>query len=68
MALTGVAVVLSVVGAAWAASSPWCDERQTIVHLFEWKWADVASECEDVLGPAGFCGVQVRRAAPAPSG
>ena len=29
------------------------------VHLFEWKWADVASECETVLGPAGFRAVQV---------
>ena len=29
------------------------------VHLFEWKWNDVASECESVLGPAGFAAVQV---------
>lgn len=29
------------------------------VHLFEWKWADVAAECERVLGPHGFAGVQV---------
>jgi alpha-amylase len=29
------------------------------VHLFEWKWTDIASECETVLGPAGFTAVQV---------
>jgi len=29
------------------------------VHLFEWKWPDIARECETVLGPAGFAAVQV---------
>mmetsp|Transcript_26528 Transcript_26528/g.70977 ORF Transcript_26528/g.70977 Transcript_26528/m.70977 type:complete len:653 (+) Transcript_26528:96-2054(+) len=29
------------------------------VHLFEWKWDDVAKECEDFLGPKGFTAVQV---------
>jgi alpha-amylase len=29
------------------------------VHLFEWKWTDIATECERVLGPAGFTAVQV---------
>ena len=29
------------------------------VHLFEWRWADVAAECETVLGPAGFAAVQI---------
>lgn len=29
------------------------------VHLFEWRWADVAAECETVLGPAGFRAVQI---------
>lgn len=29
------------------------------VHLFEWPWTDVASECETVLGPLGYRGVQV---------
>ncbi len=31
----------------------------TIVHLFEWRWTDVARECEVWLGPRGFKGVQV---------
>jgi alpha-amylase len=30
-----------------------------VVHLFEWKWTDIAAECELVLGPAGFKAVQV---------
>lgn len=29
------------------------------VHLFEWRWPDVAAECESVLGPAGYAAVQV---------
>jgi alpha-amylase len=29
------------------------------VHLFEWKWNDIATECESVLGPAGYAAVQV---------
>lgn len=33
--------------------------RSVIVHLFEWKWSDVANECEVFLGPNGFGGVQV---------
>ena len=31
----------------------------TAVHLFDWRWDDIASECESVLGPAGFKAVQV---------
>lgn len=30
-----------------------------VVHLFEWKWTDVATECETVLGPSGVAAVQV---------
>lgn len=30
-----------------------------VVHLFEWRWTDIAAECESVLGPAGFKAVQV---------
>ncbi len=29
------------------------------VHLFEWKWSDIARECETFLGPKGFSAVQV---------
>ncbi|XP_076311371.1 alpha-amylase-like isoform X1 [Tachypleus tridentatus] len=46
------------------AASPWhhnncAGNREAIVHLFEWKWTDVAKECERFLGPMGFCGVQI---------
>ena len=34
--------------------------HDAIVHLFEWKWNDIAKECEQFLGPVGFGGVQVR--------
>ncbi len=33
--------------------------RTVMVHVFEWKWNDIASECETVLGPKGFSAVQV---------
>ncbi|XP_055837480.1 alpha-amylase A-like [Episyrphus balteatus] len=33
--------------------------RNTIVHLFEWKWKDIAQECEDFLAPNGYGGVQL---------
>jgi len=29
------------------------------VHLFEWSWADVATECEEWLAPKGFTAVQI---------
>lgn len=33
--------------------------RSGIVHLFEWKWNDIARECENFLAPNGFAGVQI---------
>lgn len=30
-----------------------------IVQLFEWKWSDIANECETFLDPKGFGGVQI---------
>merc|ERR1719315_971358 len=35
------------------------DQKQAIVHLFEWPWDTIAQECEEILGPKGFCGAQV---------
>ena len=29
------------------------------VHLFEWRWSDIAKECEAFLGPAGVSAVQI---------
>ena len=31
----------------------------TLVHLFEWTWADIATECETYLGPNGYRAVQI---------
>lgn len=30
-----------------------------IVHLFEWRFDDIAKECEQFLGPKGYAGIQV---------
>ena len=29
------------------------------VHLFEWRWSDISTECTSRLGPAGYRAVQV---------
>lgn len=44
---------LGLLGSAQAQS------RTAFVQLFEWKWTDVAKECETFLGPKGFAAVQV---------
>lgn len=36
------------------------ENRTAIVHLFEWKWQDIANECENFLAPNGYAGVQVK--------
>lgn len=33
--------------------------RDVMVHLFEWRWKDIAKECEQFLAPMGYAGVQV---------
>jgi alpha-amylase len=33
--------------------------RTAFVQLFEWKWTDIARECETYLGPRGFAAVQI---------
>jgi alpha-amylase len=33
--------------------------RTVFVQLFEWKWTDIALECEQWLGPHGFAAVQI---------
>ncbi len=38
---------------------PTTTARTVFVHLFEWKWADIAQECENFLGPMGYSAVQV---------
>ncbi|HWV15768.1 MAG TPA: alpha amylase C-terminal domain-containing protein [Cellvibrio sp.] len=33
--------------------------KTAFVHLFEWQWTDIASECENHLGPDGYSAVQI---------
>lgn len=40
-------------------SQPEPPARTVFVHLFEWRWTDIAQECENFLGPRGFAAVQV---------
>ncbi|XP_026327369.1 alpha-amylase 1-like [Hyposmocoma kahamanoa] len=52
-------LLLTAVAAAVAYHTPnYVAGRSTMVHLFEWKWDDIADECERFLGPHGFGGVQ----------
>ncbi|KAI8797778.1 C-type lectin domain family 4 member E [Biomphalaria glabrata] len=51
--------VLAIHVALSAFTDPHCiGGRDGIVHLFEWRWNDIAAECERFLGPYGFCAVQ----------
>ena len=58
-----LAFVLCCLLALHTASAQWwpqCwDGRRAIVHLFEWRWGDIADECERYLQYNGYCGVQV---------
>ncbi len=36
------------------------DDRRAIVQLFEWKFVDIAHECETFLSKNHFAGVQVK--------
>ena len=56
-ALLAVGVVRTAQTAEASPASP--GAKDVIVHLFEWPWASIASECTTVLGPKGFGGVQV---------
>jgi len=53
-------ILLLTVGLSQAQWDPnFTPGRNTIVHLFEWKWDNIADECERFLGPKGYAGVQV---------
>ncbi|XP_018335150.1 alpha-amylase-like isoform X1 [Agrilus planipennis] len=52
-----VCVFISSSLAQW--DNHWQAGRSTIVHLFEWKWDDIADECERFLAPKGYAGVQI---------
>ncbi|XP_076240165.1 alpha-amylase 1-like [Calliopsis andreniformis] len=58
LAVVSLLAVLSV--AAGQFKDPhYVPGHDTMVHLFEWKWMDIARECEEFLGPMGYGGVQV---------
>lgn len=51
---------LAAVTLALAYKNPhYASGRTTMVHLFEWKWDDIARECETFLGPRGYGGIQI---------
>uniref|UniRef100_A0A8C8J781 Alpha-amylase n=1 Tax=Oncorhynchus tshawytscha TaxID=74940 RepID=A0A8C8J781_ONCTS len=53
-------VLLALLGLSQAFNNPHAKHgRQAIVHLFEWKWNDIAAECERFLAPKGYAGVQI---------
>ena len=55
-------VLLLLIAVHWSAGqwNPNNDPgRQAMVHLFEWKWDDIAAECERFLAPNGYAAVQV---------
>ncbi|CAG9125505.1 unnamed protein product [Plutella xylostella] len=55
-----VILLLSAVAVATAYKNPYyAPGHSAMVHLFEWKWDDIAAECERFLGPKGFGGVQI---------
>lgn len=54
------ALVFLVSGASTQFDPHSWKDRSGIVHLFEWKWDDIADECERFLAPRGYAGVQVR--------
>ncbi|MEP0887339.1 alpha-amylase family protein [Leptolyngbya sp. PL-A3] len=46
-------------GATPAGLSADPSPRTVLVHLFEWRWDDIAQECETFLGPNGYAAVQI---------
>lgn len=56
-------ILVALFGLSLAQHNPHTKHGRTaIVHLFEWRWADIAAECERFLAPNGYGGVQVRMA------
>ncbi|CAL8142688.1 unnamed protein product [Orchesella dallaii] len=59
MSLIKASLFFALVGCALAQWDPnFAPGRNSIVHLFEWRWDDIAEECERFLGPMGYAGVQ----------
>ncbi len=63
LAAAGLAAVPGAASAAAqvrpVASAPHAAAHDVSANLFEWNWPSVATECTDVLGPAGYGSVEV---------
>ncbi|XP_015786849.1 alpha-amylase 2 [Tetranychus urticae] len=46
-------------GGSYSDLHPTSPERSVIANLFEWRFDDIAEECETFLGPYGYAAVQV---------
>ena len=47
-------------GSAYAANY---EEEMIIIHPFQWTYDNIAKECTEFLGPAGYDGVQISQPA-----
>ena len=54
-------LISAVIGLSAVAPSTLAQPQpgDTFVHLFEWRWSDIATECEQHLGPKGYAAIQV---------
>ncbi|RCU50940.1 alpha-amlyase [Corallincola holothuriorum] len=50
---------ISAIAAAMLGLSGQAYSKDVAVHLFEWKWTEIANECETFLGPKGYNAVQI---------
>ena len=57
-ALASMAVI-PLAGAGSSSAATEVGGKNVLANLFEWNWPSVAKECTQVLGPAGYAGVQV---------
>ena len=64
MKFTTICVLVGIC-ARLAAADPYDDihgvnGKDTVVFLFNWKWPDIANECEQFLSKYGYAAVRVR--------
>jgi len=57
--LRHLVLLLTLVSCSLAQFDANCNGKQVMVQLFEWKWKDIALECERYLSANQFCGIQV---------
>ena len=58
--LSALAGICALAGSTHATLN---DGEMIIVHPFQWSYANIAKECEEVLGPSGFDAVQISQPA-----